>query len=243
MYLADDIFNKNGVKQNTTVIYNTALPFIFGVKKYAEQLMKVVQERNIQLNLRTNLVSVDHCKSEAVFEKLDQPGTFVTYKYDLLHAAPPMKPYDELKQSPIVDQNGYVDIDKFSLQHKKYSNIFAIGDCTNLPTSKTAAAVAAQSKILYQNLTQVMQGKEANVGKYDGYTSCPLTVGNGKLILAEFDYNGAPLETFPIDQGKKSRLFYYLKKDFMPDLYWYGLVKGIWNGPGFYRKLMSFGAK
>lgn len=241
MYLAEELFNKSGVRQQTTVIYNSALPVLFGVKKYAEQLEKIVKERDIQVNLRTNLVSVDYTKSEAIFEKLDQPGTFITQKYDLLHASPPMKPYAELKQSPIVDQNGYVDVDKFNLQHKKYPNIFAIGDCSNLPTSKTAAAVAAQSKVLYQNLTQVMHGKEPNEAKYDGYTSCPLTVGNGKLILAEFDYDGKPLETFPIDQGRKSRLFYHLKKDFMPNLYWYGCVKGIWNGPGFYRKLMHFG--
>lgn len=28
--------------------------------------------------------------------------------------------------------------------------------------------------------------------------------GYNKLILAEFDYNGNPLETFPFDQGKVS---------------------------------------
>jgi NADH dehydrogenase FAD-containing subunit len=71
-----------------------------------------------------------------------------------------MKPYDYIKQSPIADpMSGYVDVDKESLQHKKYPNIFAIGDCTNLPTSKTAAAVAAQGQILFNNLCQVIDGK------------------------------------------------------------------------------------
>jgi hypothetical protein len=49
--------------------------------------------------------------------------------------------------------------------------------------------------------------------------------GYGKAILAEFDFNGNPLETFPVDQGKPSRISYYLKKNVMPDLYWYGLLK------------------
>jgi NADPH-dependent 2,4-dienoyl-CoA reductase/sulfur reductase-like enzyme len=101
----------------------------------------------------------------------------VIFKYSLLHVGPPMKPFDFVKQSKISDSNGYVDIDKQTLQHKKYPNIFGIGDCTNLPTSKTAAAVAAQSNILHVNLQQVMNGK-STFPVYDGYTSCPCMIGN-----------------------------------------------------------------
>ena len=86
-----------------------------------------------------------------------------------------MKPYDFIKQSKIADPNGFVDVNKETMQHKKYSNIFALGDCSNIPTSKTAAAVAAQSNILYTNLKNVMNGKPTNPA-YDGYTSCPCTV-------------------------------------------------------------------
>jgi hypothetical protein len=84
---------------------------------------------------------------------------------------PPMKPHDYIKQSRIADANGYVDVDKESLQHKKYSNIFAIGDCTNLPTSKTAAAIAAQGQILYKNLSQVMNGKSTVLKVYNDQIS------------------------------------------------------------------------
>ena len=80
-------------------------------------------------------------------------------KYDLLHVGPPMKPFDFIKQSKIADANGFVDVNKETLQHKKYSNIFGIGDCTNIPTSKTAAAVAAQASILVNNLKNFANGK------------------------------------------------------------------------------------
>lgn len=76
-----------------------------------------------------------------------------------MHAAPPMRPYDELKNSKLADPTGFVDVSKDTLQHNKFPNVFGIGDCTNLPTSKTAAAVAAQSKILYENLSNVMENK------------------------------------------------------------------------------------
>lgn len=59
----------------------------------------------------------------------------------MLHVTPPMSSPDVLKASPVADAVGWVDVDKETLQHKKYPNVFGIGDCTNLPTSKTAAAV------------------------------------------------------------------------------------------------------
>ena len=61
-----------------------------------------------------------------------------------------------------------------------------------------------------------------------------VTTGGGKTILAEFDFNGNPLETFPFNQAKERRFSFFLKKYIMPDLYWFGLLKGYWNGPGFY---------
>lgn len=61
--------------------------------------------------------------------------------------------------------------------------------------------------------------------QYDGYTSCPLVTAYNKVILAEFDYNGQPLETFPIDQSKERRTMYHMKADMMPVLYWNALLK------------------
>ena len=62
--------------------------------------------------------------------------------------------------------------------------------------------------------------------QYDGYSSCPLITQYGKLILAEFGFDGVVLETFPlIDQGKESRLMFQMKTKIMPAIYWQGLVK------------------
>lgn len=62
-------------------------------------------------------------------------------QYGMLHVTPPMGPPDVLLNCPVSDAAGWVDVDKETLQHKKYPNVFGIGDCTNLPTSKTAAAI------------------------------------------------------------------------------------------------------
>ncbi|RXG52344.1 Sulfide:quinone oxidoreductase, mitochondrial [Armadillidium vulgare] len=76
------------------------------------------------------------------------------FQYDMIHITPPMSAPDVLRKSTtLVDGSGFLNINKETLQHVTYPNIFGIGDCTNLPTSKTAAAAAAQVRILKTNLS------------------------------------------------------------------------------------------
>ncbi|NXM16297.1 SQOR protein, partial [Ploceus nigricollis] len=242
MYLADEYLRKTGRRSKANIMFNTSLGVIFGVKKYADALLEVIKDRNIAVNYKRNLIEVRADKQEAVFENLDKPGVTEVHQYEMLHVTPPMGPPAVLVNSPVSDAGGWVDVDKETLQHKKYPNVFGIGDCTNLPTSKTAAAVAAQSGVLDKTISLVMKN-EMPVKKYDGYTSCPLVTGYNKVILAEFDYNAQPLETFPIDQSKERVTMYHMKADMMPLLYWNALLKGYWGGPAPVRKLMHLGLK
>lgn len=82
-----------------------------------------------------------------------------------MHIGAPMAPHEFLAKSPLADANGFIDVVKETLQHKKFPNVFAIGDCTNLPTSKTAAAIAGSNSILVRNLTNVMDGTSDEVPK------------------------------------------------------------------------------
>lgn len=239
-YLAEDYFVKTNVRKDVEVIYHTSLPIIFGVKKYADALWKVCKERDINVKTRSNLVKIDVDKREATFENLDVPGETSTMKYSLLHVCPPMGPPDVLKKHPkLTDKVGFLSVDPVTLKHTKYSNIFGIGDCCNTPNSKTMAAVAAQAKVLYKNIIDDLDGKPM-VMKYTGYASCPLVTGQGKCIMAEFDYKLQPMETFPVDQSKELYFMFLLKKYFFPFLYWNLMLKGWWNGPAFFRKCTSF---
>ncbi|MBN3290123.1 SQOR protein, partial [Polypterus senegalus] len=224
MYLSDAYLRKTGKRAKANIIYNTSLPVLFGIKKYADSLWKVVKSRDLNVNFRHNLIEVRPDKQEAVFEKLDNPGETVVFEYEMLHVTPPMGPPDVLKRSSLADEAGWLDVDKDMLQHKKYPNVFGIGDCTNLPTAKTAAAVAAQSAVLDRTISNLMKNKQPDK-KYDGYTSCPLVTSYNTVILAEFDYTGQPLETFPIDQSKERMIMYYMKASLMPQIYWHGLLK------------------
>lgn len=243
LYIGEHYLRKSKKRQNANVIYNTSLPVIFGVKHYADQLWKIVEKRDIKVNLRTNLIEVIPDKNQAVFQNLDKPEETFTTDYEFLHVTPPMGAPDSLAACKnLVTETGFVDVDKDTLQHVRYDNVFAIGDCSASPNSKTAASVAAQSQVVYKNMIAVMNGvKPSQV--FNGYASCPLVTGYNTCIMAEFDYSLTPLETFPIDQSKERISMFYMKKDLMPPLYWHLLLNGLWNGPGFARKLMHFSLK
>lgn len=70
--IANYFFQKN-LRNNIEVVYNTSLPVIFGVKKYADALWKVCENRDVHVNLTTNLIEVRADKCEAVFQSLTKP--------------------------------------------------------------------------------------------------------------------------------------------------------------------------
>ena len=99
------------------------------------------------------------------------------------------------------------------------------GDASSMPTSRTGAAIRKQAPILVKNLFSLMQGKPL-AAKYSGYTSCPVVTGYGKLVLAEFDYDNQPTETFPFNQAKERWSMFMLKRYILPWLYWNRILTG-----------------
>ncbi|MCA9822604.1 MAG: NAD(P)/FAD-dependent oxidoreductase [Dehalococcoidia bacterium] len=223
-YLADDAFRKNGVRDATKVIFATGMPGIFSVEKYAKTLRGVAERKGIEVCYKHELVEVRGEAKEAVFKNLENDEE-VVIKYDFLHATPRQSAPDFVRNSALANAAGWVDVDKETLQHVRYANVFSLGDASGLPTSKTGAAIRKQAPILVKNLVSSLLGQELGA-KYDGYTSCPLVTGYGRLVLAEFNYELEPQETFPFDQSKERRSMYLLKKLVLPRMYWHGILKG-----------------
>ncbi|EJD06011.1 FAD/NAD-binding domain-containing protein [Fomitiporia mediterranea MF3/22] len=233
MNMAWDRYRRTQRSDTIKVEFWTGTPTMFSVKKYSDALDKLRLSRGIHAEFSTNLTSIDTSNRIATFKRAD--GSDVSTDYSLLHAVPPMGPLDFIKNSPIADQAGWVSVDDATLQHKnpEYANVFAIGDCSSLPTSKTAAAITAQAPVLSENVFSLVDTGKLSNAKYDGYTSCPLLTDYGYLMLAEFKYGLEPKETFASrlgDQATPSRLYYHLKKDFFPWIYFEAMVKGDWYG-------------
>ena len=223
-YLACDHWRKNGVLGNIDVQFAKPGKGIFSVKKYANTLEKVVENYGINTMWNHNLIALDPEGKVATFENLETKEE-VEVKYDMIHVTPPQSAPDFLKKSTLSNKKGWVEVDKFTTQHVRYNNVFALGDCSNLPTSKTGAAIRKQAPVTVGNILSFISG-EPLLEKYDGYTSCPVVTGYGKLVLAEFDYEGKPKESFPFDQSQERYSMYALKAYGLPQLYWHGMLKG-----------------
>lgn len=223
-YLAEDHFAKAGVRDNIEVIFCSADPKIFAVEKYAKTLDQVIARKKIDARFRTNLVALRPDVKEADFENLDS-GEKTTINYDLIHVTPPQSAPDFIKNSPLAAETGWVSVDPATTQHTKYANVFSCGDSSSLPTSKTGAAIRKQAPTLAKNLMMAIHGMPLSA-VYDGYTSCPLVTGYGSLVLAEFDYNKQPQESFPFDQSQERYSMYALKAYGLPQIYWHGMLRG-----------------
>ena len=223
-YLAEDYWKKHGVRNNIDIKFIKGGPGIFAVKKYADALTKVADRKKINRVWNTDLASLDASKKEATFRHLET-GEETVMKYDMIHVSPRMSSPDFIKNSPLAAESGWVDVDKHTTQHVRYSNIFSLGDNSSLPTSKTGAAIRKQAPTTVKNLLSLIEGKPLSAS-YDGYTSCPLVTGYGSLILAEFDYDKVPKESFPFDQSKERYSMYALKAFGLPKMYWHGMLRG-----------------
>lgn len=237
MWLALDYWRQTGLYQSGSnksainITFTTGLPTMFGVPKYSVKLDELRRQRGVEGLFEHNLVSIDG--NTATFARPNGQEK-VHRHFDFLHVAPKNIPHEFVRVSELSNEAGFVDVDQYSLQHKKWDNVWSLGDAASLPTSKTVAAITSQAMVLTQNILRSLEGKEV-LSEYDGYTSCPLLTGEKKVLLAEFKYGGEPKETFNqwlgMDQAVPRRAFYHLKKDFFPWVYDRFHVKGQWGGP------------
>lgn len=167
--------------------------------------------------------------------KVTREGDRYGVHFDMMHLAPPQCAPDFIRNSPLAAETGWVSVDPKTMQHTKYDNIFSMGDVSNLPTSKTGAAIRKQVPVAVANILKMLETKSLSNKEYNGYTSCPLVTGYGKMVLAEFDYekNFMPdpkLKQFPMllnDSSKEHWRLWMLKKYGLPYLYWNKMLKGI----------------
>jgi sulfide:quinone oxidoreductase len=223
-YLAEDHFRRSGVRADIEVVFTLANAKLFAVDRYCKVLEKAAHRKGIDTRFQLNLVEVRAGAKQAVYRHLETDEE-VVIEYDLIHVTPPMGPPSFVAQSELAAADGWVEVDKHTLQHARFENVFGLGDAANLPTSKTAAAIRKQAPVVAANLISKLHGRPLTAS-YDGYTSCPIVTGYDSLVLAEFDYSGQPCETFPFDQAQERFSMFLLKKFGLPALYWHGMLRG-----------------
>jgi sulfide:quinone oxidoreductase len=230
MYLSADHWRRTGRLKDIDIGFYNAGGVLFGVKEYVPALMEYVKRYDADLYFFHNLVAVDGPARTAVFEvkKPDSAPETVEVEFDMMHVTPPQTAPDFIRVSPLADAAGWVDVDQATLRHQTFANVWALGDVTNAPNAKTAAAARKQAPVVAENVVADMR-EASTAALYDGYGSCPLTVERGKIVLAEFGYGGKLLPSFPkwlINGTKPSHLAWLLKERLLPPVYWQAMLRG-----------------
>ena len=241
MYLTNARLVEAGARKNAELTFYPDGGKLFGVKEYADAIEKQFIARDMKWNFNHNLVGVDMAKKTAIFDKhWQEKGAYdkdleeyemltkhlsVEVPFDFLHITPPQKAPDEIGKSAIGSAKGWIPVDKETLQHVKYKNIFSLGDIAAVPMGKTGGSVRKQYKVLVDNLISVMEGKELTA-KYEGYTVCPLITDIGKVMLAEIDWTAKPTHSFPLDPTQERYLWWLLKVYLLKPMTQYGMLSG-----------------
>ena len=245
LYLSADHLKKSGLSADYT--FATAGGKLFGLKPIADSLAEV-QKRydSISNKFKHNLVAIDIDSKTATFEhtyeikgeydeELEEYDTttemeIVEMEYDFIHIVPPMTAANAVHNSPLGWQKGsakgWLEVDKESLRHRRYENVFGIGDVCGIPMGKTGGSARHHAPIMVANLLAQMQKQELKE-KFDGYTVCPLKAGYGEIIMAEFNYDGlAPSIPFLAPENP-SRLWWFFDLHMLKPMYWYLMMRGL----------------
>ena len=226
LYLSADSFRRRGVSANIG-FYNQG-GAMFGVPAYARALDEVMADYGATPYFQHNLIAVDGPARKAVFET---PDGEVTRGFDMLHVVPPQSAPDFIKSSPLAGDAGWLSVDKNSLRHTRYDNVWGLGDCTDTPNAKTMAAARRQFPVVVAGLLTAL-GHPSATATYKGYGACPLTTAHGKVMLAEFRYGGEVMSSFPLDPRVPRRMNWWMKRHFFPWLYWNVMLNGRdWHWP------------
>ncbi|WP_306604369.1 NAD(P)/FAD-dependent oxidoreductase [Azonexus sp.] len=198
-FITDDYLRRRGNRGKAEIIYNANNKALFSVPIVHEKVRMLFEERGVKVNYERVLESIDLAKKLAVFKTPIGP---VELQYDFINVIPPMRAPDSVRNSPLPWQeggwakDGWIEVDKHNLRHKRFDNVFAVGDVAGVPKGKTAASVKWQVPVAVDHLIAAISGAETTA-RYDGYTSCPLITRLGQAMLVEFDYKDNLTPSFP----------------------------------------------
>ncbi|SFR64059.1 NAD(P)/FAD-dependent oxidoreductase [Thiomicrospira sp. ALE5] len=224
-----DRLQQNGGADKAQMSFYSALNGVFGLPWYNDFLLNRFAEHDMDVKFRHELSAVDIGARKATFTQED--GNQFTTEYDLLHVVPPMRAPRSVRESNLawtegnMAAGGWLAVDRDTLQHLTYPEVFGCGDVNGTPRGKTAATVKMSVPIVVQNLISVIAGEEPEA-TFDGYTSCPLLTRFGAAMLIEFDYDGNLTPTYSFIDPKKESWFAWIMKDQMLKPTYLQMLKG-----------------
>lgn len=228
MYLACDYWREQGVLDKIRVVMVQPYPTVFGVPEVDRELERKIAEYGVELWTNSELVSVDAAGQVAAIRNVET-GAEEQLRYDVLNGVPPQSAPDWLKATDLPaagDKGGFVEVDRQTLRHLRYPNVWSLGDAAATTNSKAGGALRKQTMVLAKNLVAARKGKPLPA-KYNGYSVCPFTVSRDTVVFAEFDDRYRPMPTIPrVPTWNESKLSWVVDRDLFPQIYWNLILKG-----------------
>jgi sulfide:quinone oxidoreductase len=224
-FLADSFFKHKEMRDEVDITFVTPLSGAFTKPKATEALEHLLEEKHI------------HIESDFAIEQVDnEHKTIIDYggrvlPFDLLVTVPTNKGDALIERSGLGDDLNFVPTNKATLQSKAHTNIFVIGDASNIPASKAGSVAHFEAEILTENILRYIR-QEPLKETFDGHANCFVETGNGKALLIDFNYTHEPVEgTFPFPGVGPLRLLKESRMNHMGKLafrwiYWNMLLKG-----------------
>jgi sulfide:quinone oxidoreductase len=228
-FMLRDRLARAGMLERSQVQFVSALGVVFGVPVVNDNILSRWQQLGIAVEYTQRLAAVDIGARRATF--VSPEGERTERPYDFLHVVPPMRAPDAVKDSDLAWQEGpfaaggWLEVDRTTLQHRRYPNVFGIGDINGTPRGKTAATVKKAAPLVAHNLVETIAGRTLDDG-FDGYTSCPLITREGSALLIEFDYEGRLTPSLPMIDPLQDSYFAWLMKYRMLKPAYMAVLKG-----------------
>ena len=224
-FLADWHLRERGIRDRTEIVLATPLDGCFTKPVASEHLTYLLEEKEIGLEVEFAAGEVD-----------GSGGRLISYDgreipFDLLVTVPVHSGAEYVGRSPgLGDDLDFVPTDPRTLQSLARPNVFALGDATNVPTSKAGSVTHFEGEMLTENVRNFLDGAPLDES-YDGHANCFIETGFGKALLIDFNYETEPLPgRFPSALGpmpllQESRLNHMGKLMFQW-MYWHLLLPG-----------------
>ena len=214
-FMVVDRLQQAGTRDRSDVQFHSALANIFSVPRINQEVLERWDRLKVPVTFNSKLVAVDIGARRATVTSPE--GERTELDYDFIHVVPPMRAPDAVKNSPLswkeggFAAGGWLEVDKETLRHRRFPNVFGIGDINGTPKGKTAATVKKSTPLVVQNLLDVIAGREPSL-KFDGYTSCPLLLREGAALLVEFDYENRLTPSLPAIDPLQDSYFAWVMK-------------------------------
>ncbi|WP_172822820.1 NAD(P)/FAD-dependent oxidoreductase [Paramagnetospirillum marisnigri] len=198
-FITDDHLRRRDNRSKAEIIYAANNKVLFSVPIVSEKVRMLFRDRDVKVRYDHIQTGIDLGRKVATFATPSGPAEI---KYDFINVVPPMRAPAAVRNSPLRWQDGpwasdgWMEVDKATLRHKRYPNVFGVGDIAGVPKGKTAASVKWMVPVAVDHLVASLTGGQTT-SSYNGYTSCPLITQLGRAMLVEFDYDNNLVPSFP----------------------------------------------